>query len=167
MISAAPDSYKFDGQLKHVAYFPFHAVDIEKKFSISFTRYVEDGLGDALGKIIRLNSGRHFLLKELLDAPIPRLFAESDETNGTEDGVIDLLHEMGLSQEDCLWSLPEGYDEAACVILREDDNGQRFEVGRFEDRLMARLRMHELSKGGHKQHFWIERLNSEHLLSPE
>lgn len=126
MISPASDSYEFDGELKHVAYFPFHAADFENKFSISFTRYVEDGLGDALGKIVRLSSGRHFLLKELLDAPTPRLFAESDETHGTVDGVIDLLDEMGLSQEDCLWSLPEGYDEIPCALMREDDNGQRF-----------------------------------------
>lgn len=160
MISVVPDTYQFAGQLKVIACFSFHAADFEKRFSISFTPYIEDGLGDALGKVVQLSSGRHFLLKELLQAPIPRMYVETDDTNGTIDGLNDLLNEMGLSHDDCLWTLIEGDEEVACVLMREDDNGRRFEVERFEDKLTARLRMDELEKGGHKQYFWIENLNS-------
>ncbi|MCF6299054.1 MAG: hypothetical protein L3J01_04160 [Thiomicrorhabdus sp.] len=97
----------------------------------------------------------------MLEASIPRLYAEADDDNCTNEGLDDLLSEMGVLKDDCLWTLVEGYDAVECVLMREDDNGQRFEVEHFRNKIEAKLRLHELSAGGHKQFFWVESNNRE------
>ena len=40
-------------------------------------------------------------------------------------------------------------------LWRQDDNGNRFQVGTFPDRAGAEERMAELTRTPHKQTFWI------------
>jgi len=40
-------------------------------------------------------------------------------------------------------------------VWRQDDNGNRFEVGTFPDRAGAEKRLAELTRNTHKQTFWI------------
>lgn len=40
-------------------------------------------------------------------------------------------------------------------LWRQDDNGNRFVVGRWPDRVTAEARQAELSRGHHKQTYWI------------
>jgi len=40
-------------------------------------------------------------------------------------------------------------------LWRQDDNGQRFLVGVFEDLIAAEVRMAELTRCLHKQMYWI------------
>ena len=40
-------------------------------------------------------------------------------------------------------------------VWRQDDNGNRFQVGTFPDRAGAEERMAELTRTTHKQTFWI------------
>lgn len=46
-------------------------------------------------------------------------------------------------------------------LWRQDDNGNRFLVGTFADRADAEARLRELTRGVHKQIYWIfERLEN-------
>jgi len=47
-------------------------------------------------------------------------------------------------------------DARSFELWRQDDNGQRFLVDRFDSRQAAQLRQDELSAGGHRQIYWIE-----------
>ncbi len=40
-------------------------------------------------------------------------------------------------------------------LWRQDDNGNRFLVGRFADRAAAEVRLAELTRSPHKQTYWI------------
>lgn len=44
----------------------------------------------------------------------------------------------------------------SCELWRQDDNGQRFLVGRFASREEAQVRLEQLTGGGHRQIYWIE-----------
>lgn len=46
-------------------------------------------------------------------------------------------------------------------LFREDDNGARFVVARFESQQAAQQRADELAHGGHKQHYFIEPITDE------
>ncbi len=41
-------------------------------------------------------------------------------------------------------------------LWRLDDNGNEFLIARFPDRASAEARLRELSRGGHKQTYWID-----------
>ncbi|MDY0268048.1 SPOR domain-containing protein [Trichloromonas sp.] len=41
-------------------------------------------------------------------------------------------------------------------LWRQDDNGGRFLVGRYPRREEAEAKLTQLSRGGHKQFYWIE-----------
>jgi hypothetical protein len=43
-------------------------------------------------------------------------------------------------------------------IWRQDDNGNRFLVGEFPSRDLAELRLVELTRGQHKQIYWIHEI---------
>ncbi len=43
----------------------------------------------------------------------------------------------------------------AFELWRLDDNGNEFLVGRYPDRASAEARLKELSRGGHKQTYWV------------
>ncbi len=40
-------------------------------------------------------------------------------------------------------------------LWRQDDNGNRFAMGRWPDRASAEARLAQLSRGHHKQTYWI------------
>nr|WSX49978.1 SPOR domain-containing protein [Streptomyces sp. NBC_00974] len=44
------------------------------------------------------------------------------------------------------------------LVIREDDNGNRYRVGRYATRAEAQKVADSLEDGGHKQLYWIERL---------
>jgi len=51
---------------------------------------------------------------------------------------------------------------AGCYLLwRQDDNGQRFIVGRFVARADAEQRLRQLTCVQHKQIYWIEAVGPE------
>jgi hypothetical protein len=39
--------------------------------------------------------------------------------------------------------------------MRQDDNGNRFEVGAYGTRCEAEIRIEQLEAGGHKQTYWL------------
>ena len=43
-----------------------------------------------------------------------------------------------------------------CELWRQDDNGQRFLVGRYSTRTTAEQQLATLSRAVHKQTYWIE-----------
>lgn len=101
----APDNHPFRSHLETVAIFPFRTAEFEARYNIQLRKYWEDGLGHAMGRVIRLDSGRHFMFKELLDAKVSRLFAEADRNDCTDEGLVELLSDMALKEEDCVWTL--------------------------------------------------------------
>ncbi|MBT2469236.1 SPOR domain-containing protein [Streptomyces sp. ISL-66] len=44
------------------------------------------------------------------------------------------------------------------LVIREDDNGNRYRVGRYATRAEAQKVADDLDDRGHKQLYWIERL---------
>lgn len=44
------------------------------------------------------------------------------------------------------------------VLWRQDDNGNRFQVGVFASQESAQLRLEELTRIPHRQTYWIERV---------
>lgn len=44
------------------------------------------------------------------------------------------------------------------LVIREDDNGNRYRVGRFATRAEAQRTADSFDNGGHKQLYWVERL---------
>ncbi|QID17842.1 SPOR domain-containing protein [Nitrogeniibacter mangrovi] len=47
-------------------------------------------------------------------------------------------------------------DAARWRLMRQDDNGNVFEVGEYPDRTSAERARGALEAGGHKQRYWIE-----------
>ena len=45
-----------------------------------------------------------------------------------------------------------------CLVIREDDNGNRYRVGRYATRAEAQKIADSLDGRGHKQLYWVERL---------
>ncbi len=45
------------------------------------------------------------------------------------------------------------------LVIREDDNGNRYRVGRFATKAEAQKIADSLDDRGHKQLYWIEKLN--------
>ncbi|WP_327295480.1 MULTISPECIES: SPOR domain-containing protein [unclassified Streptomyces] len=43
-------------------------------------------------------------------------------------------------------------------VIREDDNGNRYRVGRYATRDEAQQTADALGAGGHRQMYWIERI---------
>ncbi len=46
-------------------------------------------------------------------------------------------------------------------LWRQDDNGQRFLIGRYPNREKAERHLAELNRAGHKQIYWIDELPGE------
>ncbi|MFB7513800.1 SPOR domain-containing protein [Streptomyces sp. NPDC056144] len=46
------------------------------------------------------------------------------------------------------------------VVVRQDDNGNRYRVGRYETEDEARKMADSLDSRGHKQLYWVERVGS-------
>ncbi|WP_415951180.1 SPOR domain-containing protein [Streptomyces sp. KLOTTS4A1] len=44
-------------------------------------------------------------------------------------------------------------------VIRQDDNGNRYRVGRYATRAEAEKVVDELEGRGHKQLYWVERLD--------
>ncbi|MCP3755831.1 SPOR domain-containing protein [Streptomyces sp. ZAF1911] len=47
------------------------------------------------------------------------------------------------------------------LVIREDDNGNRYRVGRYSTRAEAQKVADSLESRGHKQLYWIERLGQD------
>jgi hypothetical protein len=60
-------------------------------------------------------------------------------------------HEQG--QDDVAPTLPEG----PWVVWRQDDNGNRFEVARWESLADADALAEMMERRGHKQTYWVAR----------
>ncbi|MFF5445216.1 SPOR domain-containing protein [Streptomyces sp. NPDC012888] len=47
----------------------------------------------------------------------------------------------------------------AWLVIRQDDNGNRYRVGRYATRAEAQKVVDSLDDRGHKQLYWVERLD--------
>ena len=52
-------------------------------------------------------------------------------------------------------------------LWRQDDNGGRFLVGRYSKRAEAKTKLGELSRGAHKQFYWIVEAQRERAKGAE
>ncbi|MEU2395625.1 SPOR domain-containing protein [Streptomyces sp. NPDC007369] len=44
------------------------------------------------------------------------------------------------------------------LVIRQDDNGNRYRVGRYQTRAEAQKVVDSLDDRGHKQLYWVERI---------
>ncbi len=100
-----------------------------------------------------LAPGRHVI------EDLPRLVAEAIASDANEGvrwrvseplGVHPLLAELVLVRAD----LARG---ERVVLWRQDDHGNRFEVGRFDSMDEARAALERFEEHTHKQCYWLER----------
>ncbi|MEU9718704.1 SPOR domain-containing protein [Streptomyces sp. NPDC004126] len=47
------------------------------------------------------------------------------------------------------------------LVIRQDDNGNRYRVGRYPTRAEAQKVVDSLDDRGHKQLYWVERIGQE------
>ncbi|MER7203578.1 SPOR domain-containing protein [Streptomyces sp. NBC_01003] len=52
----------------------------------------------------------------------------------------------------------EGTTTLVWLVIRQDDNGNRYRVGRYATRAEAQQIADSLDDRGHKQLYWVERL---------
>ena len=67
----------------------------------------------------------------------------------------DILAELGVTAEDCLWTLTEGYEPVPHSVFREDDNGHRSLVGEFPSRIDALLKIEDPVLEAPAFHGWM------------
>ena len=154
MLKPEPETFKINERLHAVAMVRYHAEDIEKSHNLQFFRYEEDGLGPTIGGVFTASSGRNFVLTEHLLSPCPRLCIDVPASQAGQEALDDILGELNMGIDDCLWTMNDGYEAIPHVVYREDDNGHRSLVGKFRCRTEALIKIDDLSVGGHKQYYW-------------
>jgi hypothetical protein len=55
-------------------------------------------------------------------------------------------------------AMSEGTVSLPWIVIRQDDNGNRYRVGRYATRAEAQKIADSLDDRGHKQTYWVERI---------
>ncbi|MGW7818250.1 SPOR domain-containing protein [Streptomyces puniciscabiei] len=55
--------------------------------------------------------------------------------------------------------MSEGTVSLPWIVIRQDDNGNRYRVGRYATRAEAQKIADSLDDRGHKQLYWVERIS--------
>jgi hypothetical protein len=55
-------------------------------------------------------------------------------------------------------AMSEGTVSLPWIVIRQDDNGNRYRVGRYATRAEAQKIADSLDDRGHKQLYWVERI---------
>lgn len=55
-------------------------------------------------------------------------------------------------------TMSEGTVSLPWIVIRQDDNGNRYRVGRYATRAEAQRIADSLDDRGHKQIYWVERI---------
>ncbi|MGW0121382.1 SPOR domain-containing protein [Streptomyces sp. NPDC003327] len=56
--------------------------------------------------------------------------------------------------------MPDSGPTLAWVVIRQDDNGNRYRVGQYATEAEAQKIADGLEAGGHRQLYWVEQLGS-------
>jgi hypothetical protein len=125
---------------------------------IDWTRYEDDGWGEAMGAAFRASNGRYFALEHhfhtrrdgVASTSLITLFQDSEEA-----ATIDLaLCDLGLTMQDVTW-LRDDVRLVPHDLIRQDDYGNQFCVGTFRCHADALAEQGRLTAAVHKQDYWI------------
>ena len=88
------------------------------------------------------------------------LIVTSEFTETPSADLAELLRLLGLSETDLSWRHPEVETPAAWAMWRQDDPAHKYlvQIVGFEEG--ARLLAARLEAAGHKQTYWVERVES-------
>jgi len=88
------------------------------------------------------------------------LIVTSQFTESPSADLDEVLRLLGLSEADLSWRHPEVETPAAWGIWRQDDHGHKYlvQIVGFEEG--ARLLAARLEAAGHKQTYWVQRVES-------
>lgn len=154
------DRTPFPELLSCIAISRMRAADFERKYDLALERIVEEGLGNAAAGYIELKNGRRIVVMELMDMLVPRLFIKVPKSAESAETMDEVLADFGLTEEDFLWTIKDG-EEGRYELYRTDDNGGRFRIAEFGDKVQAELAKERFEASQHKQAYWVERVEEE------
>jgi hypothetical protein len=132
--------------------------ELSERVPIDWTRYDDDGLGEAIGAAFKASNGQYFGFNHHFHTrtlghhgtSIVTLQQSPDEA-GTLDEALGLLE---LTTDDMIW-IREDIRLVACDLIRQDDHGNQFCVGTYRCRADAAAEQRKLAASFHKQDYWI------------
>lgn len=128
--------------------------EFEKRYAVALNSYWEDGLGPAHGRMFILSSGAPVYFCDLEYSPNGSYFECSGDLK-LEEVLVQICGDFGLGPEDFLWTFRDAAF-GSFVVTRQDDHGNEFEVGAFNNRIDAVRLKDELETYQHKQSYAIE-----------
>ena len=135
---------------------PFSWEALESKLDFTFEDCYEEGWGPTKIAGAKLASGRQISFQCLLwgresETIVYSLFDPKPDYKT----LSELLYRMRIWSENLVWECPL-IEHEGCRLCRVDDNNNEFTVGDYQWESDAKLKMDELTKFPHKQHYWIE-----------
>jgi hypothetical protein len=119
---------------------------------------VVPGLGVVRSSGARLKSGRLVALHRHNDSPCPLNWdVELENTEGLEADINEVLIELAVFESEVFW-VSSIYVLPEYEVLRQDDNGNCFAVGKYRFRAIAEHVAGKYTAAGHKQMYWVTRV---------
>lgn len=139
-----------------VGYIRLIPAEVEKRTGLHFT-WTSGDLGPMEALIAETISGQKFGLFRHKNAPIQEhtSIVIREPTENVTLALDDVLDSLGIETKEMISFHPQ-YHFADCRLVRQDDHGQKFEVGSFHARSDAVIAMRELESRMHKQTYWVE-----------
>jgi hypothetical protein len=78
-----------------------------------------------------------------------------DDTYATSAEIDDALTELRIGHDEVLWIDERALGFTPHTVMRQDDNGQDFEVETLPSRHAAAERVRAFEAAAHKQHYWL------------
>lgn len=146
-----------------VAFLPMIPRDLCLSHGIQF-EYDEcegQGLGEAELAALETHSGSPYILLRYPQAPRPNYTAilVNERLDDVTDILNEILGDLEFRSEDVLSFDLERYRFVPYRLIREDDHGNRVDVGTYTCLPDALFEQRRLERGGHKQFYQIEKQN--------
>jgi hypothetical protein len=140
------------------------AAVLDAELHLGFEDDVEDGLGRVRYAPCVTTTGRKFVLAQYPDGPTPgrdhtTIMVKDADCGVTPLGEIldEIVTELRLRTTDLPWVHPQ-VTFRRHALWRQDDNGNRYEVGVYTSCAEATHALRELESHHHRQFYWVVRV---------
>ena len=128
------------------------------KAGLTIYSEIEPGLGVVRSTGARLKSGRLVALHKHIESPCPLNWdVELENTEGLEADINEVVRELAVAELEISW-VSSLYVFPRYEVLRQDDNGNCFTVGKYRFRAIAEHIADKYTATGHKQMYWVTRV---------
>lgn len=115
-----------------------------------------DDLGERRLAVVKLLSGLEVGIYQYKQDSTPAsVFSVSDSVEDVTTAANEIMRLFRIESGSVLSFHPE-FRFRECRVVRQDDNGVRYVRGDFQCKADAEIEIEKLSRGAHKQEFWIE-----------